>query len=64
MDDASKIVADLLVRQPPADRPRFLRDLLAHAAAGIVVIEGERAAAEAVFRVADAVVTRRNGAAS
>lgn len=37
---------------------RFLRELLAHCAAAIAVREGEQAAAEAVYRVADAVVSR------
>jgi hypothetical protein len=36
----------------------FLRELLAHAAAGLVVIEGEAEASEAVYRLADAVVAR------
>jgi len=36
----------------------FLRELLAHTAAGLVVIEGEREAGEAVYRLADALVAR------
>ena len=37
---------------------RIGRELLAHTAAGLVVIEGDRAAGEAVYRLADAVVAR------
>jgi hypothetical protein len=57
-DDAAAVVAKALSRRTPEDRPRFLRELLAHAAAGLVVIEGDRAAGEAVYRLADAVVAR------
>ena len=58
VDDAAGMVARALSRRPPKDRPAFLRELLAHTAAGLVVIEGERAAGEAVYRLADAVVAR------
>ena len=52
------MVARALSRRPPKDRAAFLRELLAHTAAGLVVIEGDRAAGEAVYRLADAVVAR------
>jgi hypothetical protein len=52
------MVARALSRRAPKERPRFLRELLAHTAAGLVVIEGDRAAGEAVYRLADAVVAR------
>jgi hypothetical protein len=52
------MVARALSRRAPKDRPGFLRELLAHTAAGLVVIEGDRAAGEAVYRLADAVVAR------
>ncbi|MFL5297684.1 MAG: hypothetical protein ACJ798_15000 [Phenylobacterium sp.] len=57
-EDAAATVAHALSRRAPKDRPRFLRELLAHTAAGLVVIEGDRAAGEAVYRLADAVVAR------
>jgi hypothetical protein len=57
-EDAAAIVARALSRRSPKARPRFLRELLAHTAAGLVVIEGDRAAGEAVYRLADAVVAR------
>ena len=57
-EDAAAIVARALSRRTPKARPRFLRELLAHTAAGLVVIEGDRAAGEAVYRLADAVVAR------
>jgi hypothetical protein len=57
-EDAAAMVARALSRRPPRDRAAFLRELLAHTAAGVVVIEGDRAAGEAVYRLADAVVAR------
>jgi hypothetical protein len=57
-DDAACVVARALSRRTPKERPGFLRELLAHTAAGLVVIEGEREAGEAVYRLADAVVAR------
>ena len=60
-EDAAALVARALARRRPGERPRFLRELLAHTAAGLVVIEGDRAAGEAVYRLADAVVARSLG---
>ena len=57
-EDAAAMVARALSRRAPKDRPGFLRELLAHTAAGLVVIEGDRVAGEAVYRLADAVVAR------
>jgi hypothetical protein len=57
-EDAAAMVARALSRRRPKDRAEFLRQLLAHTAAGLVVIEGDRAAGEAVYRLADAVVAR------
>lgn len=56
--DAATLVAGALGRRGPGERGRFLRELLAHTAAGLVVIEGEVQASEAVYRLADAVVAR------
>jgi hypothetical protein len=58
VEDAAAVVARALSRRRPKDRADFLRELLAHTAAGLVVIEGDRAAGEAVYRLADAVVAR------
>ncbi|MDB5495129.1 MAG: hypothetical protein JWP86_2466 [Phenylobacterium sp.] len=57
-EDAAAVVAGALSRRRPRERPQFLRELLAHAAAGLVVIEGDREAAESVYRLADAVAIR------
>lgn len=57
-DDPAALVAGALSRRAPGERGRFLRELLAHTAAGLVVIEGETEASEAVYRLADAVVAR------
>jgi hypothetical protein len=56
--DAARVVAGALSRRTPDQRAQFLRELLAHTAAGLVIIEGEREAGEAVYRLADAVVAR------
>lgn len=61
-DEAASLVAGALTRRAPGERGRFLRELLAHTAAGLVVIEGEAEASEAVYRLADAVVARSVGA--
>jgi hypothetical protein len=55
---AATLVAHALSRRRPKERPQFLRELMAHAAAGLVVIEGDREASEAVYRLADAVAIR------
>jgi hypothetical protein len=57
-EDAAAVVARALSRRRPKERPQFLRELLAHTAAGLVVIEGDREASEAVYRLADAVAIR------
>ena len=57
-DEAAKVVAAELARRRPRDRACFLRELLAHAAAGLVMVEGEEKAAENVYRLADAVAAR------
>jgi hypothetical protein len=56
--DPAAVVGNALARLPAAERAPFLRELLAHAAAGLVVIAGDREAAEAVYRLADAVALR------
>ena len=56
--DAAALVAGALSRRRPGERGRFLRELMAHTAAGLVVIEGEAEACEAVYRLADAVAAR------
>lgn len=61
-DEAAALVAGALAHRKPGERGRFLRELLAHTAAGLVVIEGEAEASEAVYRLADAVVARSVGA--
>lgn len=57
--EAAAVVAGALSRRGPGERGRFLRELLAHTAAGLVVIEGEAEASETVYRLADAVVARQ-----
>jgi hypothetical protein len=60
--EPAHIVADSLARLSAADRSSFLRELLADTAAGIVVIDGTEAAAMAIYRLGDAVVSRKVGA--
>jgi len=57
-EPAADLVAAGLRRQPPEGRGLFLRAVMAHAAAGLTVLEGERAASEVAYRLGDAVVSR------
>jgi len=56
--DAAALLASELHPRTSEERGHFLRELLAHTAAGLVVLEGEVEAAEAIYRLADAVVSR------
>ncbi len=56
--DAATLIARAVEDCPEASRAAFLRELLAHAAAGLVITEGHVETAEAVYRLADAVVAR------
>ncbi|HMP63257.1 MAG TPA: hypothetical protein PKA17_09295 [Phenylobacterium sp.] len=58
-EDAGALVARALGDRTPGARTPFLKELLAHTAAGLVILEGERAASEVVYRLADAVAARR-----
>jgi hypothetical protein len=62
--DAARLVANALSRLPPGERPRFLCEVMAHAAAGVQVISGPEAAAEHVYRLADAIVSRASMSAA
>lgn len=55
---AATIVAEALARRDPEARADFLRELLAHTAAGLTVIAGHVEASESVYRMADAIVAR------
>lgn len=57
-EDAAAIVARALSRRRPKDRTQFLRELLAHTAAGLLIIEGKNETAETIYRLADAVAVR------
>ena len=58
IEEPATLVARALGRRTSQTRGLFLRELLAHTAAGLVIIEGDKAASEAVYRLADAVATR------
>lgn len=55
---APDVLVAALDARPEAERPAFLRELLAYVAAGLVVAEGEALASEAAYRLADAIATR------
>lgn len=57
-DPVAELVAGALGRRRPEARAAFLRELIAYAAAGLTVLEGDRAASEALYRTGDAVVSR------
>lgn len=56
MIPASDIICQALRCRPADERGLFLREMLAHAAASLTLLEGEAAASEAVYRLADAMV--------
>lgn len=56
MSPAAELLCAELRRRGPKERVDFLKDLLAHTAAGLSLLEGEAAAGEAIYRLADAVV--------
>jgi uncharacterized small protein (DUF1192 family) len=58
MKAPAEIVAAALAQCPVESRAGLLREMLAHVAAGLVTTEGHKEAAEAVYRMADAVVSR------
>lgn len=55
---ASQVVAESSIALPLKERAEFLRQLLAHAAAGLVIIEGGSKAAKACYSAGAAVVKR------
>lgn len=57
-DPVAELVSGALSRRRPERRAEFLRELIAYAAAGLTVIEGDRAASEALYRTGDAVIGR------
>ncbi|MDX9997853.1 MAG: hypothetical protein WCY15_06285 [Phenylobacterium sp.] len=57
MTSAAELLRAELGRRPPDQRARYIKEVLAHAAAGLSLLEGETAAAEAVYRLADAMVS-------
>ena len=56
---AAELVAESLRRRAPAGRGLFLRQLMAHALAGLTLLEGADAASEAAYRLADAAASPR-----
>jgi len=59
---AAELVAESLRRRRPAGRGLFLRQLMAHALAGLTLLEGPGAASEAAYRLADAAASPRREA--
>ncbi len=53
-DLAGALIAAVMRRRAAGRRGAFLRELIRHAAASLAVLEGDRAASEACYRVADA----------
>jgi hypothetical protein len=60
--DAATILARHMAWRTPAERDAFLREMLAHSAAALQVIHGPKAAAEAVYSLADCMVCRKGAA--
>ena len=58
LEPPARLVSRALAQRSPGDRPEFLRQLMAHAAAGLTVLQGDRVASEITYRLADAVIAR------
>lgn len=56
---AAELVSAALRARPPASRGLFLRQVMAHALAGLTLLEGADAASEAAYRLADAAASPR-----
>jgi len=56
---AAELVSAALRQRSPASRGLFLRQVMAHALAGLTLIEGPDAASEAAYRLADAAACPR-----
>ena len=56
---AAELVSASLRERRPASRGLFLRQLMAHALAGLTLLEGADAASEAAYRLADAAACPR-----
>ena len=56
---AADLVSASLRERRPACRGLFLRQLMAHALAGLTLLEGADAASEAAYRLADAAAWSR-----
>jgi len=56
MNDLAHMIAVQLQKRHREERGSYLRDLIAHAAASLVLLEGEREAYAAVTKIADAMV--------
>ena len=53
-DLAGSLIAAVLRRRAAGRQGMFLRELIRHAVASLAVLEGDRAASEACYQVADA----------
>ena len=52
----AQVVSECLIALPMKERAEFLRQIIAHAAAGLVIIEGGDHAAKACYRAGHAVI--------
>ena len=52
-DLAAALIASALGHRAVGVKAKFLREMIRHAAAGLALLEGERAASEACYRIAD-----------
>ena len=60
VDDPAALLARNLVLIPVNKRHKFLTEMLVHTAAGLVIIEGDKKAAEHVYALADAIATMKS----
>jgi len=55
---AATVVAEVLAKLPPAERPRFLHALVDQTFAGLIVIEGPTEAYEKAVMVSEAIMAQ------
>lgn len=59
MRSATEVITDELDALPPSEHAQRLRELLGAVAGGLVFVEGDQKASEALYRVADKIAVLR-----
>lgn len=60
MTNTAEVITQLLDALPPGEHGRFLREILGSVAACLVFVDGDQAAAEALYSVADQIAVLKS----